>query len=117
MNGFHQPQNEHLAVAAGLAHPCETHLSDPILEAVHLHKHFPVRGIHLFKPQNFIYAVKDVSLALYPGRATALVGESGSGKTTVARMLAGLYNLTAGEILFRGEPTHLKGAANLRHYR
>ena len=39
-----------------------------------------------------------------PGRALALVGESGSGKTTVARMLARLYEPTAGDILFRGEP-------------
>ena len=34
---------------------------------------------------------------------TALVGESGSGKTTVARLLARLYRLPAGEIRFRGQ--------------
>ena len=45
---------------------------------------------------------KTTSLALYPGRALALVGESGSGKTTVARMLARLYEPTAGRILFQG---------------
>ncbi len=91
--------------------------SEPILEALHLCKTFPVHGIHLFKKQNFIRAVEDVSLALYPGRATALVGESGSGKTTVARMLAGLSDLTGGKILFQGEPTDHKGAANMLRYR
>jgi peptide/nickel transport system ATP-binding protein len=91
--------------------------SAPILEALHLCKTFPVHGIHLFKTRNFIRAVEDVSLALYPARATALVGESGSGKTTVARMLAGLSDLNGGKILFQGEPTDLKGAANLLRYR
>jgi peptide/nickel transport system ATP-binding protein len=91
--------------------------SEPILEALHLRKTFLVHGINLFKKQNFIRAVEDVSLALYPGRATALVGESGSGKTTVARMLAGLSDLNGGKILFQGEPTDLKGSANLLRYR
>ena len=57
----------------------------PILEAVHLKKDFPLRAINLFGPAQAVHAVEDTSLALYPGKATALVGESGSGKTTVAR--------------------------------
>src|SRR5205823_856783 len=39
---------------------------------------------------------------LRPGRITALVGESGSGKSTVARLLARLYDPTAGAVLFDG---------------
>src|ERR1700737_3723130 len=73
----------------------------PILEARHLRKYFPLRGVKLFGPKSVVHAVEDTSLALYPGRALALVGESGSGKTTMARMLARLYDPTAGELLFR----------------
>src|SRR5216683_1530912 len=76
----------------------------PIMEARHLRKYFPLRGVKLFGPRNVVHAVEDNSLALYPGRALALVGESGSGKTTMARMLARLYDPTAGELLFRGKP-------------
>jgi peptide/nickel transport system ATP-binding protein len=49
-----------------------------------------------------VHAVEDVSFALRPGTITALVGESGSGKTTVARLLAHLYDPSAGAVLFDG---------------
>ncbi len=89
----------------------------PVLEAVHLHKEFPV-GQRLLKAAQSVHAVEDTTLALYPGRATALVGESGSGKTTVARMLARLYDPTSGTINFRGEAVKLtRSSAALRSYR
>ena len=53
-------------------------------------------------PARGVKAVEDVSLALRPGRSTALVGESGSGKTTVARLLARLYGITSGEYSLSG---------------
>jgi peptide/nickel transport system ATP-binding protein len=49
-----------------------------------------------------VHAVDDVSFELRPGRITALVGESGSGKSTVARLLARLYEPTDGAVLFEG---------------
>ena len=88
-----------------------------ILEAEHIRKLFPMRQARLFGPARAVHAVEDTSLALYPGRATALVGESGSGKTTVARMLARMYDLTSGTLRFRDKPVELKGAASLREYR
>ena len=88
----------------------------PLLEAEHLRKAFPLRR-KLFGPPRSVKAVEDVSLALYPGRSTALVGESGSGKTTVARLLAQVYPATQGSIRFRGEPIKSRGARNRRAYR
>jgi peptide/nickel transport system ATP-binding protein len=46
--------------------------------------------------------VDSVSFSLYPGRITALVGESGSGKSTVARLLARLFEPTDGSVVYRG---------------
>ncbi|HEY6410677.1 MAG TPA: ABC transporter ATP-binding protein [Ktedonobacteraceae bacterium] len=88
----------------------------PILEAVHLKKDFPLRAVRWFGPARAVHAVEDTSLALYPGKATALVGESGSGKTTIARLLVRLYEPTSGEIRFRGVPV-AKGHGAVRAYR
>ncbi len=87
----------------------------PILQATNLRKYFPLRGVKLFGPKIFVHAVEDVSLALFPGRALALVGESGSGKTTVARLLARLYEPTSGSILFRGKS--IQSSLALKEYR
>ena len=69
------------------------------LEVRHLTKRFPVGGA-LRRSQ--VHAVDDVSFELRPGTITALVGESGSGKSTVARLLARLFDPTDGAVLFAG---------------
>jgi multiple sugar transport system ATP-binding protein len=47
-------------------------------------------------------AVKHVSLKIADGEFLVLVGPSGCGKTTVLRMLAGLEQITSGELLIDG---------------
>ncbi len=104
--------------ADAVAEPTTENASpSPILEAVQLRKYFPLREFKPFRPPSVVHAVEDTSLALYPGRALALVGESGSGKTTMARMLARLYEPGAGTIKFRGDAVHLGHSSGLRAYR
>ena len=50
----------------------------------------------------FLNAVTDVSFAMKKGETFALVGESGSGKSTVAKMVVGLLEPTAGDIAIAG---------------
>jgi len=90
----------------------------PLLEAEHLHKEFPIHQVNMFGKPMSVHAVEDTTLTLRAGRATALVGESGSGKTTVARMLARVYDPTSGTIRYRGKPIKLThNASDLRAYR
>lgn len=56
------------------------------------------------RPRVQLKAVNGVSFTLVKGETLALVGESGCGKSTVARMLVGLYQPTAGHIEFDGQP-------------
>jgi len=70
----------------------------PLLEARQLEKAFgSVRGR--------VRAVDKVSLVVSQGEVLGLVGESGSGKTTLAKLLVGLLEPDAGEILLFGERT------------
>ncbi|MGO8949604.1 MAG: ABC transporter ATP-binding protein [Ktedonobacterales bacterium] len=89
----------------------------PILKAEHLGKDFAIRQLSPLGEKRSVHAVEDAGLALMPGRATALVGESGSGKSTVARMLARLYEPSTGTIYFRGESVTKASGRALHRYR
>ena len=74
----------------------------PLLEVRALSKHFAVGG-GLRGRGGVVRAVDDVSLAVGKGEVLGIVGESGCGKSTTARLIIGLIEPDAGEIVFDGE--------------
>jgi rhamnose transport system ATP-binding protein len=55
-------------------------------------------------------ALDGASLALRPGEVHALIGENGAGKSTLIKIMTGVDQPDAGEILVDGEPVHLASA-------
>ena len=58
--------------------------------------------------------LRDISLGLTPRRVLGLLGRTGSGKTTLTRLIARLYDVSAGEIRLNGQNIAGVAAANLR---
>jgi ABC-2 type transport system ATP-binding protein len=59
---------------------------------------------HLTKCYRGIPAVADVNFQLQRGEILGYVGPNGSGKSTTVKMLTGLLEPTAGQIVFAGRP-------------
>ena len=75
---------------------------DDIVVLKHLTKHFPVKTSLTGKVLVSVKAVNDVSLRIKKGTTLGVVGESGCGKTTMGRTMLRLYDITSGEVIYRG---------------
>ena len=67
--------------------------------------------------RQYLTAVADVSFDIRRGETFALVGESGSGKSTIAKMIVGLIEPSAGRILFDGTPMSFASGSAMRALR
>ena len=52
--------------------------------------------------REYVQASNNVSFEVFEGETFGLVGESGSGKSTIARVIAGLYQPNSGKVCFEG---------------
>ena len=59
--------------------------------------------------------IKDISFHAKQGATIGIMGETGSGKSTVANLIARLFDPTDGEILIDGKPTNKWDISTLRH--
>lgn len=81
----------------------------PLVEVNDVVRHFDVsrpllQRMLAAEGRRTLKAVDGLSFAIPRGTTLSLVGESGCGKSTVARLVVGLYALTAGAIRFDGRP-------------
>jgi peptide/nickel transport system ATP-binding protein len=90
-------------------------MSEPLLRTETLSRHFRVGKLF---SRDVLHAVDDVNLTIGRGEIVALVGESGSGKSTVARLLARLYDPSGGAVFFEGsDVSRVRGRRDLLRYR
>ena len=57
---------------------------------------------HLRDTRRSFWALRDVDLIVDPGETFGLIGPNGAGKTTLLRVVAGIFQPTAGTVLVRG---------------
>lgn len=60
--------------------------------------------------------LKGVSLTLEAGKITALLGANGAGKSTLIKILAGVYERSAGEILVSGKVVEITSPLTAAHH-
>ncbi|NTU62439.1 MAG: ABC transporter ATP-binding protein, partial [Chloroflexi bacterium] len=92
-------------------------MTDTLVEARALTKHFPVKGGILQRTQAWVKAVDNVSLTIRRGETLGLVGESGCGKTTIGRMLLRLIDPTSGHVFFEGQDLSKLSDSELKPFR
>jgi peptide/nickel transport system ATP-binding protein len=92
-------------------------LAEPLLRVAGLVKDYQVRGGMFGRPSGAVSAVAEVSFELAAGQTFGLVGESGCGKTTIARLLVGLEQATAGSIVLSGTELATLSPRQLRRHR
>ena len=97
-------------------------MSDVLLSVEGLTRRFDVSKPWLNRviereDRQFLTANADVNFEIRRGETFALVGESGSGKSTIAKMIVGLLEPSAGTIRFDGEEMDFASGAKMRALR
>src|SRR6266851_6136472 len=64
-----------------------------------------------------VLALRGVDLEVYPGQLTLLVGPSGCGKTTLISIIAGLLDVTDGDVRVMGEDLRRLAGRRLVEFR
>ena len=83
-----------------------------LISATDLKKYFPV---HKFMGgKQYVKAVDGVSLEINKGETFGLVGESGCGKSTLERTLIRMYDITDGNVTYKGKDNTNEEAKNLQ---
>ncbi|MGH9096622.1 MAG: ABC transporter ATP-binding protein, partial [Acidimicrobiales bacterium] len=91
---------------------------DALVRVRGLKKYFPVQATSAFRRgHEEVHAVDGVDLEVFRGETLGLVGETGCGKSTLARCVARLLDLSAGEVDFDGRDISHLSARQLRPLR
>lgn len=82
--------------------PARSTHSGAVLDLIGVSLRYPGRRSLFGRAGRPVDAVRDVSLRVGPGEFVGIVGESGSGKSSIARLVMGLEQPTAGTIALPG---------------
>ncbi|EKO3666614.1 ABC transporter ATP-binding protein [Vibrio metschnikovii] len=90
----------------------------PLLNVEQVNLRFVTKDSLFASRREYVQASNNVSFQVHEGETFGLVGESGSGKSTIARVIAGLYQPNEGRVTFEGiDLTALKSEKQRRPIR
>ena len=90
----------------------------PLLNVENVNLRFVTKDSLFESRREYVQASNNVSFEVFEGETFGLVGESGSGKSTIARVIAGLYQPNSGKVTFEGiDLTSLKSEKERRPMR
>jgi ABC-type sugar transport system ATPase subunit len=71
---------------------------------------FELKGVS--KDFRGVPAIQDIDFSVSPGEIHAILGENGAGKSTLMKILAGVYQPSAGELRLDGSPVTLSSPSD-----
>ena len=77
----------------------------PAIELRRVSKHF-----------GSVIALRDIDMKVYPGEVHCLLGDNGAGKSTLIKILSGVHQPTAGDILIDGMPVRFGSPRDAAEY-
>lgn len=90
----------------------------PLLNVEQVNLRFVTKDSLFASRREYVQASNNVNFQVHEGETFGLVGESGSGKSTIARVIAGLYQPNEGRVTFEGiDLTALKSEKQRRPIR
>lgn len=99
MTRINQAKTAYQAIDRLMAMPRERSPEQQFLARPVLNGRMELKNVSFRYPRQTDLLLRDLSLTIEPGEKVALIGRVGSGKSTVARLLAGLYEPEDGAVL------------------
>ncbi len=110
LNDVHLARIADIALAPAEAGSVGTGVERPALSG-----RLELRGVRFRYGAGEPEVLKGIDLVVKPGETLVIVGPSGGGKTTLMKIMLGLLEPTAGEVLVDGVPLNTYGKAAYRH--
>lgn len=90
-------------------------IKNPTTEPFHLKGKIEFKDVCFTYPDTGINALKNLSFILEKGKSLAIIGRTGAGKTTVASLVARMYDSSSGQVLIDDQELNKINLSDLRN--
>ncbi|HUB40715.1 MAG TPA: ABC transporter ATP-binding protein [Streptosporangiaceae bacterium] len=101
-DGYQQANVGLKRISALLQTPTTTPQAEHPIRPERLRGQIELRDVHFGYAGQRTEAIRGVNLSIRPGETVALVGQTGAGKSTLVKLIARFYDVTAGGVLIDG---------------